>query len=182
MHQISASKISVLNVFIDEWEKLWVFLTKFELYIEFNHKKFKFKMNKRLYIMFLLKNTVFNWLNWVNLKLHKFLDKTIKKKNEDKKSIFSNYEKFKKKLWWVFEVVNEKQTIKWCIYILWQNESVIKYSTKFQWIATLIEWNNETFTLQYYWELKDTIKDEIVKMNRSENLQRMIDVFINIDS
>jgi len=59
---------------------------------------------------------------------------------------------------------------------------VIKYSTEFQQIVTLIEWDNEAFTLQYYWELKDTIKDEIVRMNRSENLQKMIDAFINIDS
>jgi hypothetical protein len=45
-----------------------------------------------------------------------------------------------------------------------------------------IKWNNEAFTSQYYWELKETIKNEIVWMNRSENLQKMIDVFININS
>jgi hypothetical protein len=39
-----------------------------------------------------------------------------------------------------------------------------------------------SFTLQYYWELKETIKDKIVWMNRSENLQKIINVFINIDS
>jgi len=38
------------------------------------------------------------------------------------------------------------------------------------------------FTSQYYWEFKNTIKNEIVKMNKSENLQKMIDAFINIDS
>jgi len=52
-------------------------------------------MDKELYIVFLLKNAVFNW---VNLKLHEFLDKTIKKRNEDKKSIFDDYEKFKEEL------------------------------------------------------------------------------------
>jgi len=169
----------VFNIFTDEWEKLWVFLTKLELYIEFNHKKFKFKMNKKLYTVFLLKNAVFNW---VNLKLHEFLNKMIKKRNENKKSIFDDYKKFKEKLWWVFEIVDEKQAVKQCIHILWQNESVIKYSTEFQWIVTLTEWNNEAFTLQYYWELKDTIKNEIVRMNRLKNLQKMIDAFINIDS
>jgi len=167
------------DVFTDEWEKLWVFLTKLKLYIEFNHKKFRFKMNKRLYIVFLLKNAVFNW---VDLKLHEFLDKTIKKRNEDEELIFNNYEKFKKEFQWIFEIINEKWVTKQCIHILWQNESVIKYLTEFQWIVTLTEWNNKTFTLQYYWELKDTIKDEIVKMKRSENLQKMIDAFINIDS
>jgi len=96
--------------------------------------------------------------------------------------IFDNYEKFKEKLWWVFEIVDEKWAAKQCIYILQQNELVIKYSTEFQWIAILTEWNDETFTSQYYWGLKDTIKDEIVRMNRLENLQKMIDVFININS
>jgi len=179
MHQSNMFKISVFNIFTDKQEKLQVFLTKFELYIEFNHEKFRFEMNKKLYTVFLLKNAVFNW---VNLKLHEFLNKMIKKRNKDKKLIFDDYRKFKEKLQQVFEIVNEKQVTEQCIYILWQNESVIKYSIKFQQIATLTEWNNKFFTSQYYWELKDTIKDEIVRMNKLENLQRIIDTFINIDS
>jgi len=137
----------VFDIFTNERKKLWVFLTKLKLYIEFNHEKFKFKMNKKLYTIFLLKNTVFNW---VDFKLHKFLDKMIKKRNEDKELIFDDYEKFKEKLWWVFEIIDEKWAAKQHIYILWQNESVIKYFTEFQWIAALIKWKNETFTSQYY--------------------------------
>jgi len=169
----------MLNIFTDEQEKLQVFLTKFELYIEFNHEKFRFKMNKKLYIIFLLKNAVFNWINF---KLHEFFNKMVKKRSEDKKLIFDNYRKFKEKLQWVFEIVNKKQAAEQYIHTLQQNKSAVKYSMKFQWIVTLTEWNNKTFTLQYYWRLKDTIKNEIVRMNRSENLQKMIDVFINIDS
>jgi len=52
-------------------------------------------MNKKLYTVFLLKNTVFNW---VDLKLHEFLDKMVKKRNKNKKSIFGDYRKFKEKL------------------------------------------------------------------------------------
>jgi len=147
MQHLNTFKILMSDVFTDKWEKLWVFLTKLKLYIEFNHKKFRFKMNKKLYIIFLLKNAVFNW---VNLKLHEFLDKTIKKRNKNKKLIFGDYRKFKEKLQQVFEIVNKKQEAKQYIYILWQNESAIKYSTEFQWIVTLTEWNNEVFTSQYY--------------------------------
>jgi len=60
MHQSNTFKISVLNIFTDKQEKLQIFLTKLKLYIEFNHEKFRFKMNKKLYIVFLLKNAVFN--------------------------------------------------------------------------------------------------------------------------
>jgi len=140
-------KILMFNIFTDKWEKLQVFLTKFKLYIEFNYEKFRFKMNKKLYIIFLFKNAIFNW---VNLKLHEFLNKMIKKRNEDKELIFDNYRKFKEKFWWIFKIINKKQVTEQHIHILWQNESVIKYSTEFQWIVTLIKWNNETFTLQYY--------------------------------
>jgi len=56
----------------------------------------------------------------------------VKKRNEDKKLIFDDYEKFKKKLQQVFEIVNKKQTTKQYIHILQQNESMIKYLTEFQ--------------------------------------------------
>ena len=128
MYQLNMFKISVLDIFTDKQEKLWVFLIKFELYIRFNHEKFRFKINKKLYTVFLLKNAVFNWINF---KLHEFLDKMIKKRNEDKKLIFNDYKKIKKKLWWVFEIINKKWVMKQCIYILWQNESAVKYLTEF---------------------------------------------------
>jgi len=53
------------------------------------------------------------------------------KKNEDKKLIFDDYEKFKEKLWQIFEIINKKQTAKQCIHILQQNELAVKYSTEF---------------------------------------------------
>ncbi len=69
-------KILTLNIFSEECKKLWSFLIKLNLYIDFNQKKFNFKMNKDLYIIVYLKNAVFNW---VNLKLHEFLDKSLRK-------------------------------------------------------------------------------------------------------
>jgi bifunctional pyridoxal-dependent enzyme with beta-cystathionase and maltose regulon repressor activities len=76
-------------------EKLWAFLIKLELYIEFNQAKFRFKMNKGLFTVSYLKNAAFDW---VDLKLHEFLDKTSKKWMNNKKFIFSNYKKFKDEL------------------------------------------------------------------------------------
>jgi len=88
MHSVKALKVLILNVFTDKCKKLQVFLTKFNLYIEFNQDKFKSEMNKKLYAVFLLKDAVFDS---VNFKLHEFLDKTVKKKNKNKELIFSNY-------------------------------------------------------------------------------------------
>ncbi len=92
---INVLKIPALNAFTGEREKLQAFLIKLELYIEFNQAKFRSEMNKDLFIILYLKNAAFNW---VNLKLHEFLDKTSKKQMNNKKFIFDNYKKFKNEL------------------------------------------------------------------------------------
>ncbi len=160
-------KILTLNVFSDKCKKLWSFLTKLNLYIDFNQKKFNFKMNKDLYTIVYLKDAVFNW---VNLKLHEFLDKSSKKWDTDKESIFSDFKKFKEELWKTFEVINEKRAAEWWLYTLKMNKSAVKYSVKFQHIVVLIDWDNDVLVLQYYWELSEDIKDEIVWRDCSEEL------------
>ena len=136
-------------------------------------------MNKGLFTVLYLKDAAFNW---VDLKLHKFLDKTLKKWMNNKKFIFNNYKKFKNELQRAFEVVNEKWAAERQLHILKMNKSAAKYATEFQWIAALTDWDNDALILQYYWELNKAIKDEIVKMNWPEELQNMINIFININS
>ncbi len=159
---INVLKVPALNAFTGERGKLRAFLIKLKLYIEFNQVKFRFKMNKGLFTILYLKNAAFNW---VDLKLHEFLDKTLKKWMNDKKFIFSDYRKFKDELWRAFRVVDEKQAAKRRLHILKMNKLTVKYAAEFQWIAALTDWNNNTLVLQYYWELNETIIDKIVKMN-----------------
>ncbi len=176
---INVLKISALNAFTDEREKLWAFLIKLKLYIEFNQAKFRSEMNKGLFTVLYLKNAAFDW---VNLKLHEFFDKTLKKWMNNKKFIFSDYKKFKNELQRAFRVVDEKQAAERWLYILKMNKSAVKYAAEFQWIAALTDWDDDALVLQYYWGLNETIKDEIVRMNQPEELQNMIDIFININS
>ncbi len=62
------------------------------------------------------------------------------------------------------------------------NKLAAKYAAEFQWIAALTDWDDDALVLQYYWELNETIKDEIVRMNQPEEFQNMINIFININS
>ncbi len=176
---INVLKVSALNAFTDKKGKLWAFLIKLKLYIEFNQTKFRFKMNKGLFIILYLKNAAFNW---VDLKLHEFFDKTLKKWMNNKKFIFSDYKKFKDELWRAFKIVNKKWAAKRWLHILKMNKSAVKYAAEFQRIAALMNWDNDALVLQYYWGLNETIKDKIVRMNQPEELQNMINIFININS
>jgi len=176
---IDVLKVPALNVFTGEREKLRAFLIKLELYIEFNQAKFRFEMDKGLFTVSYLKDAAFNW---IDLKLHEFLDKTLKKWMNDKESIFDNYKKFKNELQRAFKVVDEKWAAERWLHILKMNKSAAKYATEFQWIAALMDWDDDALVLQYYWGLNETIKDEIARMNWPEELQNMIDTFININS
>ncbi len=73
---IDVLKVPAPNVFTGERGKLWAFLAKLKLYIEFNQAKFRSEMDKGLFTVLYLKNTAFDW---VDPKLHEFLDKTSKK-------------------------------------------------------------------------------------------------------
>ncbi len=176
---INVLKVSALNAFTDEREKLWAFLIKLKLYIRFNQAKFRSEMNKGLFTILYLKDASFNW---VDLKLHEFLDKTPKKQMNNKKFIFSNYKKFKNELQRAFKVVDKKQAAERWLHILKMNKSAVKYAAEFQRIAALMNWDNDALVLQYYWGLNETIKDEIVRMNWPEKLQNMINTSININS
>jgi len=176
---INVFKVPAFNVFTDKREKLRAFLIKLKLYIEFNQAKFRSKMNKDLFTILYLKNAAFDW---VDLKLHEFLDKTLKKWMNDKEFIFNNYKKFKNELWRAFKIVDEKWAAERWLHILKMNKLTAKYAAEFQWIAALMDWDDDALVLQYYWRLNETIKDEIVRMDQPEELQNMIDIFININS
>ncbi len=132
---INVLKVLTLNAFTDEREKLWAFLIKLKLYIEFNQAKFRSEMNKGLFTVLYLKNAAFNW---VNLKLHEFLNKTSKKWMNNKKFIFNNYKKFKNELQRAFEVVNKKQAAKRWLHILKMNKlTVVTSWSEMPWILGL---------------------------------------------
>jgi len=85
--------------------------------------------------------------NWVNFKLHEFLNKSLRKCKVNKKSIFDNFKKFKKKLWKTFKVINEKRAAEQWLYMLKINKLIVKYSVKFQCIAALMNWDSNVLVL-----------------------------------
>ena len=58
--------------------------------------------------------------------------------------------------------------------ILQQWESAVTYIIKFQRITFKTEWEDVSLTVQFYRELKDNIKNDIIKAKQSETLQVMI--------
>jgi len=172
-------KVPAPDAFKGERGKLRSFLAQLDLYIGFNQKKFNSEMDKGLYTVAYLKDAVFDW---VDPKLHEFLDKSLKERDADKESIFADFKKFKEELRRAFGVVDEKRAAERRLHTLKMDRSAAKYSAEFQRIAALTDWDDDALVSQYYWGLSEGIKDEIARRDRPEELQEMIDTSINIDS
>ena len=99
---------------------------------------------------------------------------------EDK--IFTQFNDFKKTIWRIFEVFNEKQFVERIIQHLKQHEFAFDYVVKFQEYANLIDWDGSTLQIMYRRELKEQVKDELMRDERAyETLDELIEIFIDFD-
>ena len=78
--------------------------------------------------------------------------------------MFSNYEKFVKKIIAIFKSINSKRKAEHKLEHLKQKESALNYTAKFRQIVTVLDWNNEVYVLLFYQELKNEVKNELVKI------------------
>jgi RNase H-like domain found in reverse transcriptase/Reverse transcriptase (RNA-dependent DNA polymerase)/Integrase zinc binding domain/Ty3 transposon capsid-like protein/Chromo (CHRromatin Organisation MOdifier) domain len=66
--------------------------------------------------------------------------------------------------------------------VLRQTNSASAYASEFRRIASLTEWNDPALCCQYYRGLRDSVKDELSKIERPSTLSDLIEVTIKIDN
>ncbi len=103
-----------------------------------------------------------------------YLQKKLKKWEEKINIIFRDSQMFKKCLRRVFEDIDKKCTAEWQLYNLWQKIFAATYSISFQHIVMNMKWNNAAFISQFYQKLREKVKNEITKINKLSDLQKMI--------
>ena len=92
--------------------------------------------------------------------------------------MFSSYKKFVKKIITVFESVNSKREAECKLEHLKQKKSALNYATEFKQIVSVLNWNNKIYVSLFYWELKDEIKNKLMKIEWSDNLDDMIKITV----
>jgi len=102
-------KISTLNLYHDDWNKLEAYLIQIKLYIKWYSFQFKFIENKVLFAFIYLKDNAFIWFHHY---LMNYLQKKSEKWEEEINMIFRNSQMFKKHLRRVFENIDKKCTAK----------------------------------------------------------------------
>ena len=164
-------KINKFDIYREDRNKLNNWLTQVDVYFAFNHV---FKSKKTLFASIFFKDKVEAWLK---SQLRKYLDD-----DENDTKIFANYDKFKKEIRRIFEIVNEKFTTKRNFQHITQRIATIEYAIKFQEEVEKIEWNDATKMIMYRKDLKKSIKNELMRYDDEiDNLNRLIEASIELD-
>ena len=176
--QINKIKISVPDLFNDERDKLNSFLLQVKLYTRRYRNEFREIKNQIFFAFIYLKEDAFKWFK------HFLIDYFFKEeeaREPEIRFIFGISEAFEKRIRRIFEDINQERTAEKQLYDLRQKKSTVNYLISFQHITTNTKWDNAAFISQFYQKLREKIKNEIVKIDRSNDLQKMIikTVFIN---
>ena len=172
-------KISSPDKFLREQRMLSSFLTQLDTYICLNYIMFRKEADKVLYASSYLR---FNALNWFEPTLWDYMENEKKDCDDETNKIFISLEEFKKQIRIVFEIINQKRTVKHEICNIVQKGAAVTYAASFQRHAAYMNWDDTALTAQYYKGLKNFIKDEISCSERPSTLVKMIEKSVIIDN
>ena len=101
---------------------------------------------------------------------------------EETEQVFDNWETLARKLGELFGNPDEKRVKERGLRQLRQTGSAAAYTTKFYTLASGLQWDDEPLMDRYYAGLKDSVKDELIKIDRPESLATYVEAAIKIDN
>ena len=114
--------------------------------------------------------------------LKNFLKNSWVKCEDITNKIFNQFSDFKKHIQILFEDIDIEWTAEQTLINLQQQESAAIYAAEFQRIAFKTEWEDVLLITQFYRELKNSIKNDIMKAEWSDILQVMIWLTVQINN
>ena len=78
--------------------------------------------------------------------------------------------------------MNSKKKAECKLKHLKQKKSASNYAAEFRQIVSVLDWNDEVYVSLFYWELKNEVKDELTKIEWSDDLNKMIKIIIWINN
>ena len=169
-HQQQNLKIRKSDQFNKAKKKLKQWLIQINVHFNTQSYQLETENDKVMLVISYLTDKAADWIqSYINKKFH-----SEKEKNE----MFSNYKKFVKKIIAVFESVNSKKEAKCKLKHLKQKKSALSYTVKFKQIVFVFDWNDKMYVSLFYWEFKNEIKNELMKIEWSDDLDNMIRITI----
>lgn len=121
-------------------------------------------------------------LMWFEPYLREYLENGYSKCKPETKYMFDSLSHFEEKLSAAFGKVDEIREMEQKILTLKQLGSAAAYSNKFRLISGRLGWNEPTLMAHYYQGLKNEVKDDLVREDRPDTLERYIEMAVKIDN
>ncbi|KFY60593.1 hypothetical protein V496_05287 [Pseudogymnoascus sp. VKM F-4515 (FW-2607)] len=170
-------KVQMLEPYSGERHKLKAFLLKCDLYIGFNTYTLAGEADQVLWAVALLRGAAFDWIEF-------FVNEYLEKKGPEgqlytnmavtTREIFRTWKGFKANITKVFGDLDAERTAERHLMKIQQKGSVTSYTAEFQQWQGRTDWNDDALRARYYDGLKDSIKDEIARGVRPDDLEKLI--------
>ena len=165
----SEPKVASPEHFTGQRNKLKTFLTQVTMVITLQPSRFTTETSKVFYTGSYLRDTALLWFQpYVTA--------------NPQPAFMSNFNLFQQELQAIFGDPDEIGTAERQLYALQQRGSVTSYLTEFQRLTSIIKWNDEAKSAQFYRGLKDIIKDELARSGKPRDLKELQEAAIRIDT
>lgn len=153
------------------------FLLQLTIYFNLRPSQFPSDYNKIVFASSFFREKA---LNWLRPQLNFYLER-LSNPASSMTPMFTTYEAFEQQLRNTFGDINEEATAERELRLLRQTQSVGFYTSEFQRIASILQWDNKAFVFAYYNGLKEVIKDEISRVGRPSDLNDLVHLATQID-
>lgn len=160
-------------------KQLKTFLLQMEVYIRFNRTVFLDEETKVLFVSGYLRGRAQEWFEG---RLADRLENKPGDQDEATTRVFGSYDVFKDQLRATFGVVDSEWTAELQLTTIKQLTSVSEYASRFQALASKVDWEDSAFRVHFYRGLKKEVKDELARGERPEDLEGMIEAAVKIDN
>ena len=151
-----------------------------QLYFSINAHQIRTKSDKVLAASTYLEGPAADWFEPY---LRAWFGKAKEDRDNNIMEVFKNYNQFIKLITITFGKVDKKVMAAQKIQRLHQMGLVLKYVAKFQQIASYLDQDKDTLANQFYYGLKDNIKDKIARIvNHPIMPTKMIEVAVRINN
>ena len=171
-------KASAPEHFRGERSKLKSFITQLNVCFTLEPSRFTSERSKILYASTQFRDKAMNWLR-------PQLEHYMAFENGEPQSPnlnFTTFKEFATHLQATFGDINEEATAERDLKAHRQTSSVAFYTSEFQRIVSILDWDEKALVFMYYTGLKDNIKDELSKMDKPTTLHDLIYHSMKIDA
>jgi hypothetical protein len=172
-------KVASPDLYYGDRKKLRQFLQQVKLNFLFHPESVNTEEKKVVYASTYLRGAAFDWFEPY---LKEFLGTPEEHRTPRTQEIFQRFSSFQLAIEQVYGDVDTVKEAERDLQNLRQQGSATDYASKFHQLSSRVNWDQAAFAAVFYKGLKDTVKDELARLDRPDDLMPLVELAIRIDN